>query len=680
MKRSSESDKSLSVKKLKKQNVNDSSMSPTPKSILKKSSPKSPDTNLKPKKPIVGNKKPKFKTIKGKKALDGEPKKSVVISNVSVDQSENEHEGELENDAPNTSEKKAFKKKFNDKAKLLKSKNNNFKDKLKGKSKPSAEPQPPLDKKESRKKQKELRLKRREKEKGYVLPDKSKKIFEEMRCKKCPVDRRNVLVNELFKVLSGKFVNSARSHELSRMTQWLIRLGTPEVRNSVIEEIINETVSLSKTKYANHIVLCMLHGCDKTVRKKILNQFLGNISVLIRNKFSAPLVEDYYSKYAKNVQKAFIRQELYSDLFRNGKNKNHTSLSQVLAENSTLKSAILKSTKTILSKLIDKPFALSTNLVTDVLYDYLQNCEDQDKMDILEVLKSNIHLLFKTKSGNQIVMLLLWESTPKVKKHMVKELKAQVLNIAKSSGNLFLRSLFDSVDDTVLIRKAILPTILDNAEDLVKDVNGKKVILYLVAHRDRTFFHPLELDKLKKADESSFVKKDISLKEKELLAPCLDVLLEKIKANPEFWFSNGKIGLVAQAILSKCNGEKLSEAFNSICTYIVDCIKSDNFYPIEDPGVHTVLKKLFRHFQVDDGIVSFPETLIKMCDQDLILKLFSINRGCFLLALAVETNLDIILSYFKDILKSSKVKLTLEKQDSAGAQVLLKQLKEKNVL
>lgn len=679
MKRSSESDKSFSVKKLKKQNVGDSSLS-SPKSILKKStSPKSSDGNLKLKKPIVGSKKPKLKTITGEKAFDGEPKKSVVKSNLSVEPRENEHEGEVKNNAHKASEKKPFKKNFNDKAKLLKSKKNNFKDKLKSKSKPSAEPQPPLDKKESRKKQKELRLKRREKEKGYVLPDKSKKIFEEMRCKKCPVDRRNELVSELFKVLSGKFVNSARSHELSRMTQWLIKIGTPEVRNSVIEEIINETVSLSKIKYANHIVLCMLHVGDKTIRRRVLDQFLGNISVLVRNKFSAPLVEEYYSKYAKNVQKAFIRQELYSDLFRNGKNKNHRSLSQVLAENSTLKSGILKSTKTILSKLIDKPFALSTNLVTDVLYDYLQNCEDQDKMDLLELLKTNIHLLFKTKSGNQVVMLLLWESTPKVKKHMVKELKAQVLNIAKSSGNLFLRSLFDSVDDTVLIRKAILPTILDNAEDLVNDVNGKKVILYLVAHRDTTFFHPMELDKLKKADESSFVKKDISLKEKELLAPCLDALLEKINANPGFWFSNGKIGLVAQAILSKCNGEKLSEAFNAICTHIVDCIKSDNFHPIEDSGVHTVLKKLFKHSQVD-GIESFPETFIKMCDQELILKLFSINRGCFLLALAVETNSNNILGYFKDILKKSKVKLSLEKQTSAGAQVLLKQLKEKHIL
>ncbi|XP_014275293.1 pumilio homolog 3 [Halyomorpha halys] len=676
MKRSSDSDKALSVKKLKKENTNDSLKTSSPKSILKKSTAQaSPDASGKPKKPIVGKKKPKFKMIKGKKALDGEPKKSLVKSNLSVEQSENEHDGKVESDDNKVSPKKSFKKKPNDNSKHLKFKKN----KLEGKSKPSSEPQTPLDKKEVRKKQKELRLKRREKEKGYVLPDKSKKIYEELRCKKCPVERRKELVNELFKVLSGKFVNSARSHELSRMTQWIIKLATPEVRNRVIEEIINDTVSLSKTKYANHIILCLLQDCDKNVRKRLLDQLLGNINQLVRNKFSAQIVEEFYSKYAKKVQKVFIRQELYSDLFRNGKNKNHTSLSQVLAENSTLKSAILKNTKNILTKLVDKPFALSTNLVTDVLYDYLQNCEDQDKMDLLEVLKTNIHLLFKTKSGNQIMMLLLWESTPKVKKHMVKELKAQVLNIAKSSGNVFLRSLFDSVDDTVLIRKAILPTILDNAEDLVKDINGKKVILYLVAHRDTTFFHPTELDKLQKAYESSFVKKDISLKEKELLAPCLDVLLDKIKTNPEFWFSDGKIGLVSQAILSKGSGEKLSEAFNSICTYIIDCVKSDNFYPIENPGVHMVLKKLFKHFQVDDGIESFPEIFIKMCDQEMILKLFSINRGCFLLAFAVETSLETILSYFKNIFKSSKVKSKLEKQESAGAQVLLKQLKEKNV-
>jgi hypothetical protein len=51
--------------------------------------------------------------------------------------------------------------------------------------------------------------------------------------------------------------------------------------------------------------------------------------------------------------------------------------------------------------------------------------------------------------------------------------------------------------------QALIPEILSEAVDLAKDEWGRKVFLYLVAHRDPAYFHPKQLEILVKGDAVS---------------------------------------------------------------------------------------------------------------------------------------------------------------------------------
>jgi pumilio family protein 6 len=65
--------------------------------------------------------------------------------------------------------------------------------------------------------------------------------------------------------------------------------------------------------------------------------------------------------------------------------------------------------------------------------------------------------ILHTKDGAQATMLMLAHAGPKERKLMIRSFKPYVIKICKEEfGHMVLLRLFDVVDDTVLVRKAIL--------------------------------------------------------------------------------------------------------------------------------------------------------------------------------------------------------------------------------
>ena len=57
-------------------------------------------------------------------------------------------------------------------------------------------------------------------------------------------------------------------------------------------------------------------------------------------------------------------------------------------------------------------------------------------------------------------------------------------------GHLVLLTAFDVMDDTVAVKKAVFPEIVEAIDAIAADRHGKKVLLYLVAPRSPKYFHP----------------------------------------------------------------------------------------------------------------------------------------------------------------------------------------------
>lgn len=80
-----------------------------------------------------------------------------------------------------------------------------------------------------------------------------------------------------------------------------------------------------------------------------------------------------------------------------------------------------------------------------------------------------------------------------------------------------------------------------------------QVILWLVAPRDKSHFHPTLIEWLVNGLAKGTSKKSSDSRETELLDIALPLLCKQIEDQPAFWLENGSIGLVLQAVLKRCN-------------------------------------------------------------------------------------------------------------------------------
>jgi len=84
---------------------------------------------------------------------------------------------------------------------------------------------------------------------------------------------------------------------------------------------------------------------------------------------------------------------------------------------------------------------------------------------------------------------------------MIKSFKGHVTKIAaEEHGHLALLALFDCVDDTKLVGKAIIGELMPNLKEVLSTKHGRDVIVYLMSPRNTVWFYPGTLDVLKQGD------------------------------------------------------------------------------------------------------------------------------------------------------------------------------------
>lgn len=84
---------------------------------------------------------------------------------------------------------------------------------------------------------------------------------------------------------------------------------------------------------------------------------------------------------------------------------------------------------------------------------------------------------------------------------MIKSFKGHVAKIASEEhGHLALLALFDCVDDTKLVGKAIVGELTTNLKDILSSKHGRDVIVYLMSPRNSVWFYPGTVDILKQGN------------------------------------------------------------------------------------------------------------------------------------------------------------------------------------
>lgn len=514
----------------------------------------------------------------------------------------------------------------------------------------------------------------------YNITITAKQFSEKFRRSDCSKLERKKLILKTHNILKNNYNRIILTHDMSRIIQWILKYCDAKIREAIFQELKPSISSMIKSKYAKNCIKTMLKYGSQQIRHETISVFYGNVIRFMCHSISASLLELIYSTWATEIEKIYFKQEFYGDMYKQAKDKEIKTLSDTYKIAEDMKTATLSAVKGNLMKILNKKF-LNSTLLHCVLLEFLNDCSIEDRTEIITMLKNSIVELSQTKFGSKVAAICIWHGTNKDRKIIMKALKGNIKIISMSEhGYLILLALFDSVDDTVLIKKIIFSEIQNDLIDIALNDYGKHVILYLIARRNSHYFAPSIVKYLEQGDDNAISKKPANIREKELLYSISDSLLESVITNISIWMSNSSIAMVTLAILKIGIGEKLKRAFEAVAIFISD-LKSkikegdEEYKPIEHAGLHMMLKKLIQNDKElqKKSECTFGEILINYLKTNIIEKWIECNRGCFLLIFLLENEtisvVNIILSKLKPIIN------ILKSKQNQGAKILLEKLK-----
>ncbi|KAI9232139.1 MAG: armadillo-type protein, partial [Podila humilis] len=397
-------------------------------------------------------------------------------------------------------------------------------------SEQQAAPQrPKIPTKEQNAQKKALRDERRSHKPNAELIYPAKKLWEKLRLKELPKAERQAVMKDMMDLITGKVQDIIFKHDMSRIIQSCLKHGNEAQRNVIAGELVGHYLTLSKSMYGRFIVVKILNYCQK-YREAIIKEFYGKVRQLIKHKEASEIIEDAYSTYANSAQRAALIQEFYGPEFRLFKIEDKKTLTEILEQNPAKKDNIMKHLLETLKGCMEKG-TVGFSIVHRGLLEYFEHADAKGIQEMLDVMKEQAVEILHTKEGAQVAMFCLMYASPKDRKAMLKTMKPFVVKICKEEyGHMVMLRMFDVVDDTVLMSKAILTEIVKEMEDIAKDKFGRRVILYLLAGRSPKYISPQSIDLLAKGDlvRANTSKKDAAVRSAELLGYISPALISLI--------------------------------------------------------------------------------------------------------------------------------------------------------
>lgn len=96
-----------------------------------------------------------------------------------------------------------------------------------------------------------------------------------------------------------------------------------------------------QSKYGIFCVKRLLKYAGNDVRSRVIDAMLGNAVKLASHAVSSPVLEYAYSTWASAVQKQYLVQEFFGDLYKKSKDSNVKHLRDTYKDDLSLKAATL---------------------------------------------------------------------------------------------------------------------------------------------------------------------------------------------------------------------------------------------------------------------------------------------------------------------------------------------------
>lgn len=536
---------------------------------------------------------------------------------------------------------------------------------------------------EFKQQKKELKQTRQQnnKKETYHIVSRAKQVWEIVRRKDCDANKRAKLMKELQELVRGKIKTIAFAHDSTRVLQCFIQFGNDKQREAIFDELKEHMVELSKSKYARNIVKKFLMYGNKKQVAEVMVAFKGKVRQMLRHSEASSVVEYAYNDKAILSQRLMLTEELYGNTFQVCKSSVCPTIEKVLENNPEKVTSIMEEMKQILTPMAQKEAVIKHSLVHKVFLDFFLHAPDKQRTEMIESIRESVVYMAHTHDGARVAMHCLWHGTAKDRKVIVKTMKTYMAKFATGEyGHLVLLAAFDCIDDTKLVKQAIISELVSSLAEVISNKHGKKVLLYLLSPRDPAHLLPEIVQLLEKGDGNAHSKKDMAVRRRELLEAVSPPLLQYLCENTCSMVMDKACSVVVRDILGAALGD-LRPAMEAIAQLAAaeDLVAGGvegQLHMAEHPAGHLVLKWLIEQdskMKASERKERFSQILLETVGLEKLKSWASVNRGAIVLSCLLQSADEDVVQEVKAALKS--IITDLQKvQNSKGVEALLEKL------
>ncbi|XP_075935917.1 pumilio homolog 3 [Anarhichas minor] len=507
-----------------------------------------------------------------------------------------------------------------------------------------------------------------------------KQVWGDLRRKKCDNDVKKKLMMELHDLIRGKIKQMAFAHDSVRVLQCFIQFGSHEQRREVFEELRDDVIGLCKSQYGKHVVKKLLMYGNKELVAAVIPTFKGHVRTMLRHVAASSIIEYAYNDKAVLAQRLMLTEGLYGNTFTVCKSSVCNTIEKVAEANPDKLNNIIDEMKQILTPMAQKEQVIKHSLVHKVFLDFFLFAPDKPKTEMIESIRESVVYMAHTHDGARVAMHCFWHGTAKDRKVIIKTMKTYMVKFATGEyGHLVLLAMFDCVDDTKLVKQAVLSEILASLDEVIGNKYGKKVLLYLLTPRDPAHLLPEIIKVLQQGDGNAHSKKDMAVRRKELLEVVSPPLLEHLHDNAATMVTDKASSVTISDILASACGD-LRPAMTAVAQLanheLVPGGTNGQLHMAEHPAGHLVLKWLMEQDMTlaEAGKEErFGRILVDTVGADKLKTWVKVNRGAMVLCSLLNSYDKSVVAEVKAALESIKAELG-SISNNKGAEILLENL------
>ncbi|KAK9532790.1 hypothetical protein VZT92_010158 [Zoarces viviparus] len=507
-----------------------------------------------------------------------------------------------------------------------------------------------------------------------------KQVWGDLRRKKCDNDVKMKLMMELHDLIRGKIKQMAFAHDSVRVLQCFIQFGSHEQRREVFNELKNDIIGLCKSQYGKHVVKKLLMYGNKELVAAVIPTFKGHVRTMLRHVAASSIIEYAYNDKAVLAQRLMLTEGLYGNTFTVCKSSVHNTIEKVAEANPDKLNNIIDEMKQILTPMAQKEQVIKHSLVHKVFLDFFLFAPDKPKTEMIESIRESVVYMAHTHDGARVAMHCFWHGTAKDRKVIIKTMKTYMVKFATGEyGHLVLLAMFDCVDDTKLVKQAVLSEILASLDEVIGNKYGKKVLLYLLTPRDPAHLLPEIIKVLQQGDGNAHSKKDMAVRRRELLEVVSPPLLEHLHDNAATMVTDKASSVTISDILAAACGD-LRPAMTAVAQLanheLVPGGTNGQLHMAEHPAGHLVLKWLMEQDMTlaEAGKEErFGRILVDTVGPDKLKTWVKVNRGAMVLCSLLNSYDKSVVAEVKAALESIKAELG-SISNNKGAEILLENL------